>query len=190
MRVQQQQRQVFLRRIVEGVKATRLRDGLAGEPPEQKAVVEGESNHRWRLSPHTVQGVEPSGCYHLTRGRHLVVPGWIGNVKGARRTGRQEEDVGKRGENVDQRITGEKRIVPLLNKEVGPGPPARDEIPLLVRVAATLAAHIEVELCAGLPRRLAEVAAAARAGLRGGAHAPVRGVDSGRPNRIVEELLA
>jgi hypothetical protein len=119
-----------------------------------------------------------------------MVPGRSGDVKRTRLTGREEEDVGQRGENVNQRIPGEKRIVPLLDEEVGPGPPARDEIPLLVRVAAAFAAHVEVELRAGLPRRLAEMTAAARAGLRRGAHAAIRSVDSGRSNRIVEELLA
>jgi hypothetical protein len=119
-----------------------------------------------------------------------MVPGRSGDVKGTRRTGRQEENVGQRGKNINQRIPREKWIVPLLYEEVGPGPPARDEVPLLVGVAAAFAAHVEVELCAGLSRRLAEVTAAARARLRRGAHAAVGGVDSGGPDGVVEELLA
>ena len=75
------------------------------------------------------------------------------------------------------------------DREVGPGPPAYDEISLLIRVASSLAADREVELRTCLPSCLAEVTTAARAGLRRGEYAAVCRVNSGRPNWVVEKEL-
>src|SRR5262249_14348835 len=58
-----------------------------------------------------------------------------------------------------------------------------------VRVAPSLPAYGEVELLAGLPSCLAEVTAAARGRLLRRQYAPERRVNSGRPNRVVEEQL-
>src|SRR5450631_1902868 len=95
-------------------------------------------------------------------------------------------DVRECGERVHQRVAIKERGLPQ-DREVGSGPSAYDEIPVLVRVAPSLPAHVEVEHCTSLPGGLAEMAAAARASLFRGEYPTVRRVDSGRPNRVVEE---
>ena len=75
-------------------------------------------------------------------------------------------------------------------REVGPRPPAWNEVPRGVRVASSLAADGEVEERAGLRRRLAHVTARAGGGLFGGEDATELRQNSGRSDRIVKQLFA
>ena len=97
-------------------------------------------------------------------------------------------DVGEGGELVDQRVAGEERGLPK-DREVGPRPPAWNEVPRGVRVAASLAADGEVEERAGLRCRLADVTARAGGGLFGGEDATELRQNSGRADRVVKQLL-
>src|SRR4051812_29324142 len=95
-------------------------------------------------------------------------------------------DVRQGGERVHQRIAIKQRTLPE-NRQVGPRPPAYDEVPVLVRIASAFPAHVEVEHCSGLARRLPEMTAPARASLFGREYAPIRRVNPGRANRVMEE---
>src|SRR6266700_7119940 len=98
-------------------------------------------------------------------------------------------DVRERWQFVHQCIAGKERRLPQ-DRQVGPRPPAYYEIPVFVRVASPLATHIEVEHRAGLPSRLAEVATAARASLLRSEYPAVGRVNSGRPNRVMEQKFS
>src|SRR6185295_2466269 len=61
VRVEQEERQVLLRRIVQRIEAPRKRVRLPGEASEKEAVVEREANHRRRLARDAVELIESSG---------------------------------------------------------------------------------------------------------------------------------
>ncbi len=73
-------------------------------------------------------------------------------------------DVRQRRERIDQHVAGEDGRGALLGKD-RLGPTARDEVAVLVGVAAALSADVQVDLLTGLARRLADMTAAARSGL-------------------------
>jgi len=73
-----------------------------------------------------------------------------------------------------------------LRENVGPGPPAWNEIPRGVRVAPPLAAHVEVDERPGFPGHLAQMATPAGAGLLGGGDPTELRYNSGRSNRVEE----
>ena len=75
-----------------------------------------------------------------------------------------DPDVGQGRERIDQRVTGEDGVGAQLGED-RLGPTAREEVAVLVGVAATLGADVEVDLLTGLARRLADVAGTARSGL-------------------------
>src|SRR5207253_4322562 len=178
----QQQSCVCLRRMPERVETPGRRIALACAPAQQEAVVEGESDHAWRISRHAVQAVESAGSEQLKRRRELTTQGRAADDDASGGL----VDVRERGKLVDQRVTGEEWGRPHF-WEVGPGPPARNEVREGIGVAPPLAAHGEVEERAGPRRRLAQVAGTAGGGLlRGGDAAEVR-KDSGGSDRIVEE---
>ena len=176
--VMQQQSDVFLRRVPERVETPGRRIGLACEPAQQEAVVEGESDHAWRISRHAVQAVESTSSEQLKRRRELTTQGWAADDDASCGL----VDVRERGKLVHQRVTGEEWRRPHF-WEVGPGPPARDEVPKSIGVAPPLAAYGEVEERARPRRRLAEVAGTAGSGLfRRGDATEVR-EDSGGSDR-------
>src|SRR5204862_4614844 len=182
MSVEQQQGDVFLRRMPERVETAGRGIGLACEPAQQEAVVEGESDHARRISRHAVQAVESAGSEQLKGRRELTPQGRAAydDASGGL------IDVRERGKLVHQRVTGGEWGRPHF-WEVGPGPPARDEVPKSIGVAPPLAAYGEVEERARPRRRLAEVAGTAGSGLfRRGDATEVREY-SGGSDRIVEE---
>ena len=69
VRVQQQQRHVFLRPMAEGIQGAGRCIGLARESALQEAIVERGTDHGWRIAPHAVQGVQSTGCEELKRVR-------------------------------------------------------------------------------------------------------------------------
>ena len=181
VRVEQEQSHILLRRMPERVETAGRRIGLAGEPAQEQAVVERESDHTWRISRHAVQRVEPARSQQGARVRQLATAGGTAD--------REFVDVGESGKLVHQRVTGEeRRRAP--DREIGPGPPPCDEVAGGVGVAAPLAAHCEVEERARSRRRLAEVAGTTRGALFRGRDATEVRNDPRRPDRVVEEQLA
>src|SRR5262249_55412022 len=147
----------------ERVQAARRLVGLTREPALQEAIVEGGSEHRWRISRDAVQSIESAGSHQPTRVRKLPTPRWT--------THRELVDVRERGDRVHQRVAGEERGLAQLREDLDPGPPPWNEGPLGVRVVPPLAARGEIEESAGLRRRLALVTAPAAGGLRRGGNA-------------------
>ena len=71
------------------------------------------------------------------------------------------DDVGQGWQRIDQHVTREERRAREFGKD-GLGPAARDEVAVLVGVAATLTARVEVKLLPRFaPAGLADVAATA-----------------------------
>ena len=116
--VEQQESHVLLRRMVERVEGTVRLVGLAGEPPEQEAVVEGGSDDAQWISRDAVQGIESTGCQQPNRGRpgicrisrqRAATPGWSVHFD---RAVREQVDVCQRGQRVYQRVAREERGLP------------------------------------------------------------------------------
>ena len=140
--------------------------GLACEPAEQEAVVEGGSDDAQRISRDAVQGIESTSCQQPNRGRtgvcciarqRAATPRWSVHFG---RTVREEVDVCQRGQRVHPRVAREERGLPQ-DRQVRQRPPARNEVPVGVRVASPLPAGGEVEERAGLRCRLAEMTGSA-----------------------------
>ena len=118
MSVEQQESHVLLRRLVERVEGTVRLVGLACQPPEQEAVVEGGSDDAQRISRDAVQGIESTGCQQLNRGRtgvcciarqRAATPRWSAHFD---RAVREQVDVCQRGQIVHQRVAREERGLP------------------------------------------------------------------------------
>jgi hypothetical protein len=61
VRVEQEKRHVFLRRMAERVEAAARLIGLAGKPAHEEAVVEGSADHAGCIARDAVQRLEASG---------------------------------------------------------------------------------------------------------------------------------
>ena len=207
--VEEQERHVLASRVVERVERARRGLHLPADAAKEEAVVERETDQVHRLAPHAVQLVEPAGREQGLRLRVVIEEGWGGDHSLA--TG-VDEDVGQGRERIDQRVAGEEGLAAQLVED-RLGPTAREEVAVLVGVAAALAAAGKVDLLTGLARRLAQMAGAARSvpslgiGDRlnvriGGAHGSAEGrpggqvewlagvdVDARGPDRIVEQHL-
>src|SRR4029077_14218318 len=167
--------------MTERVEAAWRGVGFAGKSAHQQAVVEGGADHAGRVSRHAVERVE------ATRSQERSGIGQLSTA--GRAADREGIDVREGGQLVDERVTGEERALPQL-REVGPGPPAWNEIASGIGVAASFAADGEVEERAGLRRRLAHMAAPAGPGLPGrGFATEFRKMPRGR-DRVVKELFA
>ena len=145
VRVQKEERHVLLRGVILRVEPAYRVRRLPGEATEEEAVVERRAENLRRLAPHAIQLVEPAGGQEGVGRRRLVGAGG----RGDKCLPADREDVGQSRERIDQRVTREQRGVAQL-REDRLGPPADDEVPVLVGVAAALAAHVEVEHRAGL----------------------------------------
>jgi len=178
--------------MLERIEGTVRLVGLACQPPEQEAVVEGGSDDAQRISRNAVQGIESTGCQQLNRGRpgvcriarqRAATPRWSVHFD---RAVREPVDVCQRGQRVHQRVAWEERGLPQ-DRQVRKRPPARNEVPVGVRVASPFPARGEVEERAGLRCRLAEMTGSAGCGSAVFEDATEFRDDPGRSRRVVEQ---
>ena len=208
--VEEQERQVLLRRIVERVERARRGLRFPAEAAKEEAVAERETDQGRRLARHAVQLVEPAGREQGLRLRVVVEEGRRRDHSLAAAV---DEDVGQGWERIDEHVTGEDGLGAQLGED-RLGPTAGEEVAVLVGVAAALAAAGEVEQLTGLARRLADMATATRSVLSlgigdrlviwiGGAQSAAEGrpggqvkrlalvdVDACGPDGVVEEQLS
>ena len=207
--IQEQERQVLPRRVIERVERARRGRQFACKAAEKETVVERETDHVHRLASHAVQLVEPASRDQGGRARRVV--------EGGRGVDQflavHQVHVTQCRERIDERVAGENRrgALPGQNRL---GPAAGEEVAFFVGVASALAAHIEVEHLTGLAGRFADMATATRSGLHrgidnrldigiGGVHRSAEGrprgqvdrlalidVDPRGPDRVVKEQLA